>query len=275
MGSDMGRLEGKVAIVTGAGRVGNIGVAVCRAFLREGAKAVIGTDMRPDDAVEIARIVAGDGHAGQFRLADHDVTSAESWDAVVAQAVAEFGQLDVLVNNAGMAIHGGILQTSLEDLRTVMGVNHDGLFLGIKACAAHLAMAHTRFAGGGAIINNLSMASYMPAAINIGYHASKAAGRMTTICAAVELGPQKIRVNSIHPGVTMTPLIREGLEDYVRQGIWESMEAAEAGLAAMNPLGIASEPEDTAHAFVYLASEEARFVTGASICHDGGIGLRY
>jgi NAD(P)-dependent dehydrogenase (short-subunit alcohol dehydrogenase family) len=271
----MGRMEGKVAIVTGAGRLGNIGVAVCRAYLREGAKAVIGTDLLSGDTAQIEALILADGAAGCFRLVEHDVTDPASWDSVVASIIAEFGQLDVLVNNAGISIHGGILGTSLEDLRKVMAVNHDGLFLGIKACTAHLAEAQARFRGGGAIVNNLSMSSYMPAAINIGYHVSKAAGRMLTICAAQELGPMRVRVNSIHPGVTMTPLIREGLEDYVRQGLWDSTEAAEAGLAAMNPLGIASEPADVAHAFVYLASEEALFVTGASIYHDGAIGLRY
>lgn len=271
----MGRLEGKVAIVTGAGRVGNIGVAVARAFLAEGAKAVVGTDLRRDEAAAIQELVVQDGSQGEFRLVEHNVTDEESWARVVADTVAAFGQLDVLVNNAGIAIHGGIEGTSLDDLRKVFAVNHDALFLGMKACVPHLASAVERFGGGGSIINNLSMASYMPSANNIGYHTSKAAGRMLTICAAQEFGGRKIRVNSIHPGVTMTPLIREGLEDYVRQGIWESTEAAEAGLAAMNPLGIASEPEDTAHAFVYLASCESRFVTGASIYHDGAIGLRY
>lgn len=271
----MGRLNGKVAIVTGAGRVGNIGVAVARAFLREGARAVIATDMRAEEGDDIRALVAGDGHDEAFRLVEHDVTSEADWARIVSDTVAEFDGLDVLVNNAGIAVHGGILQTSLEDLRKAMAVNHDALFLGIKACAAALGQAHTRFAGGGVVINNLSMASYMMNATNIGYHVSKAAGRMLTTCAALELGPQKIRVNSVHPGVTMTPLIREGLEAYVAAGMWESTDAAEAALAAMNPLGRASQPEDTAHAFVYLASEEAQFVTGASLYHDGGIGLRY
>lgn len=271
----MGRLEGKVAIVTGAGRLGNIGVAVVRAFLAEGAKAVVGTDLRRDEVDAIEALVAKDGSPGTFRFAEHDVTDEQSWASVVADTVAEFGQLDVLVNNAGISIHGGIEHTSLENLRKVFAVNHDALFLGMKACVPHLAKALERHGGGGSIINNLSMASYMPSGNNIGYHASKAAGRMLTICAAQEFGAQKIRVNSIHPGVTMTPLIREGLEAFVSQGIWESTEAAEAGLAAMNPLGIASDPEDTAHAFVYLASCESRFVTGASIYHDGAIGLRY
>ncbi|GAD47878.1 putative cyclopentanol dehydrogenase [Caenibius tardaugens NBRC 16725] len=271
----MGRVEGKVAIVTGAGREGNIGVAVCRALLREGAKAVIGTDMRADQAQAISDSVAADGHAGAFRLVQQDVTSEADWQRVIGDTVAQFGQLDVLVNNAGLSIHGGVLNTSLEDLRTVMAVNHDALFLGIKYATPHLASAVERFEGGGSIINNLSMASYMPNANNIGYHVSKSAGRMLTICAAQELGSKRIRVNSIHPGMTMTPILREGFEDYVRQGLWESTEAAEAALAAMGPLGISSQPEDTAHAFVYLASDESRFMTGASIYHDGAIGLRY
>ncbi|MCP5395198.1 MAG: SDR family oxidoreductase [Sphingomonadaceae bacterium] len=271
----MGRLEGKVAIITGAGRLGNIGVAASRAYLREGAKAVVATDYRREEAGEIEALVNADGHAGAFRLLEHDVTSEADWARVVNATISEFGQLDVLVNNAGLSIHGGVMQTSLEDLRQVMAVNHDALFLGTKACVPHLASAIDRFEGGGAIINNLSMASYMPNATNIGYHVSKSAGRMLTICSALELGAQKIRVNSIHPGVTMTPILREGLESWVAQGMWESTEAAEAALAAMNPLGIASQPEDTAHAFVYLASDEAKFVTGASIYHDGAIGLRY
>ncbi|WP_374285181.1 SDR family NAD(P)-dependent oxidoreductase [Novosphingobium sp.] len=271
----MPRLSGKVAIVTGAGRLGNIGVAICRSFLAEGARAVVATDFRTDSSDEIETLIAADGHAGAFRLVRHDVTSEADWQQVAKAAVDEFGQLDVLVNNAGISVHGGIGSTSLDDLHKVMAVNHDGLFLGIKTCAPYLASAVERFGGGGSIINNLSMASYMPNAANIGYHVSKAAGRMLTVCAALEYGAQKIRVNSVHPGVTMTPLIREGLEDYVRSGMWGSVDEAESALAAMNPLGIASQPEDTAHAFVYLASDEARFVTGASICHDGAIGLRY
>ena len=271
----MGKLDGKVAVVTGAGRIGNIGVAVVRAFLAEGAKAVVGTDFRRDAVDEIAALVRADGHSGAFELVEHDVTSEDGWHSVVDGVVSRHGQLDVLVNNAGISIHGGISQTSLQDLNKVMAVNHDALFLGLKTCAPHLASAGERFSGGGSVINNLSMASFMPNANNIGYHVSKAAGRMLTICAALEYGPQKIRVNSIHPGVTMTPIMREGLEDYVARGMWESTQAAEAALAALNPLGMASQPEDTAHAFVYLASDEARFVTGASICHDGGIGLRY
>ena len=271
----MNRLADKIAIVTGAGRIGNIGVAVCDAFLREGARGVVGTDLRSEDAGAIRARMESSHGTGRFLLLEHDVTDEAAWQGVLAQTLAAFGALDVLVNNAGLSIHGGIETTSLADLRTVMAVNHDALFLGIKTCVGALAGAHTRHAGGGAIVNNLSMASYMSNANNIGYHVSKAAGRMLTLCAANELGPRRIRVNSIHPGVTMTPLIREGLRDYVQGGLWPSEEAAEEALAAMSWLKTTSQPEDTAHAFVYLASEEARFVTGASIQHDGGIGGVY
>jgi NAD(P)-dependent dehydrogenase (short-subunit alcohol dehydrogenase family) len=271
----MGRLEGKVAIVTGAGRLGNIGMAVCEAFLREGAKAVIGTDLRVEQAALIrGRIDAAYG-SGRFELLAHDVGDENRWQAIVAHVCERFGGIDVLVNNAGISVHGGIADTSLDDLRKAMAVNHDALFLGIKVCASALAEAVKRFPGGGAVINNVSMASYMSNANNVGYHVSKAAARMLTLCAAKELGPRKIRVNSIHPGVTMTPLIREGLDDYVAHGLWESTDAAEQALASMAPLGMTSEPEDVAHAFVYLASDESRFVTGAALYHDGGLGQVY
>jgi 3alpha(or 20beta)-hydroxysteroid dehydrogenase len=271
----MSRLEGKVAIVTGAGRVGNIGVAICEAFLREGAKGVIGTDLRQDEASEVAARMATTDRGDAFRLVAHDVTSEADWTRVAALAVTTFGGIDVLVNNAGISIHAGIEATGLDQLRQVMAVNHDALFLGMKACLPELARSVERFPGGGAVVNNLSMASYMPNANNIGYHVSKAAARMLSLCAAIEFGPKKIRVNSVHPGLTMTPLIREGLDDYVKAGMWEDATAAEAAIAGMGPLGISSQPEDTAHAFVYLASEEARFVTGASLYHDGGIGQRF
>lgn len=269
------RLEGKVAIVTGAGRNGNIGVAICEAFLREGAKGVIATDLRDDEADVIADRMAKSAGREAFRLWRHDVTSEAEWKALVARVESDFGGLDVLVNNAGISIHAGIADCPLEDVRKVMAVNHDALFLGMQVCLPALKKAVDRFPGGGAIINNLSMASYMPSAHNIGYHVSKAAGRMLTLCGSIEFGPMKVRVNSVHPGLTMTPLIREALEDYAAKGRYESAEAGERDIASRGALGISSDPEDTAHAFVYLASEEARFVTGASIYHDGGIGQRY
>ncbi len=274
-GVQKGRLAGKVAIVTGAGRAGNIGVAVCEAFLREGAAGVVATDLRDEDAASLVERIEAVHGAGRFRFLRHDVTDAAGWAEVLDQTVSTFGGLDVLVNNAGISIHGGIDTLTQEDLRKVMAINFEAIFLSMKVCAPALADAASRHPGGGAIINNLSMASYMSSANNLAYHASKAAGRMLTMCAAEELGPKRIRVNSVHPGVTITPLIREALADYVARGQWASMEEAEAGMSGMSPLAAVSEPEDVAHAFVYLASDEARFVTGTSLRHDGGIGRNY
>ena len=271
----MGRVQDKVAIVTGSGRIGNIGVAICDALLREGARAVIGTDLRDDEAAEIVSDIEVKHGPGRFRLLTHDVAREADWRRVIDETLGAFGGIDVLVNNAGISVHGGVETTSLEDMHKVMGVNHDALFLGMKLCTPALLETSKRFPGGGAIINNLSMASYMPSANNLAYQVSKAAGRMLTLCAAVEMGPKRIRVNSVHPGLTITPLLNEGFQQYADQGLWESRDAAIDAVAAMGPLGIRSYPEDTAHAFVYLASEESRFVTGAAIYHDGGIGQRY
>lgn len=268
----MGRLKGKVAVVTGAGRPGGIGHAICTAFLAEGAKAVVATDAvvwegapGPESADE----------PDNFRFLLHDVSSFESWQELAAQIHDEIGQIDILVNNAGLSIHGGILETSLDDLHKVMSVNHDGIFFGIKTFADDLTEAAKRHPGGGVILNTLSTGSYMPNAHNLAYHCSKAAARMLTICAATELGPRGIRVNSVHPGVTMTPLIRDGIEDYVARGVWENMEAAERGLAGMNALGRLAEPSSIAPLYVYLASEEAQNITGAAFAHDGGFNLHY
>ncbi|PHV67394.1 SDR family NAD(P)-dependent oxidoreductase [Williamsia muralis] len=271
----MKRLEGKVAIVTGAGRVGNIGLAVCEAFLREGCTGVVGTDFRTDEAEQINERISAEFGEGRFLLLQHDVTSAEGWTTVVDATVREFGVIDILVNNAGISVHGGVASSSLEDIRRVMAVNHDALLLGMQACLEQLLTAHERFAGGGVVINNLSMSSYMSNPNNLAYSVSKAAGRMLTLCAADELGPQRVRVNSVHPGLTMTPLIEEALVEYVDGGLWSDRDAAEAAISSAAPLNTSSRPEDTAHAFVYLASEEARFVTGASLYHDGGIGRRF
>jgi NAD(P)-dependent dehydrogenase (short-subunit alcohol dehydrogenase family) len=271
----MARLDGKVAIVTGAGRQGNIGAAVCDAFLREGARAVIATDLRMDAGAELTADMDGKHGAGRYRLVQQDVTLEADWAALVETVLAEFGAIDILVNNAGISIHGGIETTSLEDLRKVMAVNHDSGFLGMKYCAPALAETIKRFPGGGSVINTVSMASYMPNANNVGYHVSKSAQRMLTLCGAVEFGPKRIRVNSVHPGQTTTPLLKEGYEEYARLGFYESSEAGIQDLVKMCPLGIESFPEDTAHAFVYLASDESRFVTGASIYHDGGLARHF
>ncbi|MEN9289199.1 MAG: hypothetical protein RL317_822 [Pseudomonadota bacterium] len=270
----MGCLSGKIAVVTGAGREQNIGEAICSAFLEAGASAVIATDITMPDgkALEARLSVAG---PGQLILVEHDVTDPQSWAHLVHKVQSDFGQIDVLVNNAGIAIHGGILETSIEDLRKVMAVNHDSILMGIQSFAPMLSECRSRFAGGASVINTLSIGSYMANAHNIGYHASKAAARMTTMCAAAELGALGIRVNSVHPGVTLTPLIAAGLDDYVGRGVWADRASAESGLAGMNALGTLAMPQDIAPLYVFLASEAARHITGAAYTHDSGFNLRF
>ncbi len=267
----MARLADRIAIVTGAGRPGNIGLAVCEAFLREGATGVVATDMRTEDAAEIA---AGfdEGYPDRFVFLEHDVTSEESWRHVLDITHDRFGGLDVLVNNAGIAIGGGTQTLTLEDFHKVMAVNLDGAFLGTKVCGPALAARARRHAGGAAIINVSSMAGYMPNGHNVAYHASKSALRMLTMCCSKELGSRGIRVNSVHPGPIVTPLLREAFGRYAKAGMYASAEDAEAQITASSPLGVTGRPEDMAHLFVYLASDDARFVTGTAVAHDGGVG---
>jgi len=267
----MGRLDQKVAIVTGAGRPGNIGLAVCEAFLREGA-SVLATDLRDEHRAEIEEKFAGYGDRFCFKA--QDICSPAEWQNTTELVMERFGQLDVLVNNAGIGAHSNVMTTSLDELRKVMAVNHDSILLGIQACAPLLKTARTRFRGG-SIINTLSMASYMPRGEDLAYQVSKAAARMLTMCAAIELGPQQIRVNSVHPGVTLTPLLREGFSGYVERGMFASEEDAMDQISGASLLKISGTPDETAFAYIYLASDESALVTGASLAHGGGIGQHY
>ena len=264
----MARLKDRVAIVTGAGRPGNIGQAVCEAFLEEGAAGVVATDLRMEDAGALVERFGAD----RFVFRAHDVACEDDWRAVLALAVARFGGLDILVNNAGKGQSGTSATLSLEDFRSTMDANLYGAFLGTKVCAPAIATRAGRHAGGGSIINVSSMAAYMPNASNIAYHCSKSALRMLTMCNSKELGPQGIRVNSVHPGPIVTPLLEEAFHRYTEAGMYASAEAAEARIAGMSPLGRTGKPAEIARLFVYLASDDAAYVTGTAVAHDGGVG---
>ena len=228
----MGKLDNRVAIVTGAGRTGNIGQAVCEAFLAEGA-SVVATDIREGQSGAL-----GEGaHKDRFLFLSHDVAKEADWQRVLAATLDRFGGLDILVNNAGMSIRGGIADVSLEEFRQVMDVNLNSAFLGTKLCAPAIAERARRHAGGGAIINVSSMSGYMPSAHSVSYHCSKAAMRMLTICNSKELGPQGIRVNSVHPGPIDTPMLREAFKGYAEHGAYADSTDAEARIAASTSLG--------------------------------------
>jgi 3(or 17)beta-hydroxysteroid dehydrogenase len=253
----MGRVAGKIAIVTGA--ASGIGFATAELLAGEGGIVVL-TDQ--DAALGSAAAQKIQAEGGRARFLRHDVSSESAWEAVVADTLQEHGQLDVLVNNAGIAFpNGSVEDQSLEQWRRVMTVNADGVFLGTKH-----AMIAMRRSGAGSIVNVSSIMGIVGSPGTAAYTASKGAVRTFTKSAALhgaKIG-RGIRVNSVHPGYVMTPLLEENLR---RRG---SVAAETEAVQARTPLGHLGEPRDIAYGILYLASDEARFVTGSELVIDGG-----
>ncbi len=248
----MDRLRGKVALISGGAR--GQGAAEAKLFASEGARVVIG-DVRDDLCGETANLINGAIGSAVVRAVHLDVTRAADWRAAVDSCVKEFGGLDILVNNAGIANMKGLEQTSEEEWDAVVNVNQKGVWLGMKA-----AVPAMRNRGGGSIINISSVFGIIGSTGSTAYHGTKGAVRLLTKAAAVQYGPDKIRVNSIHPGVILTPMVSEAIT---------SQEQLDA-LLKMTPLGRGAQPEEVAWCAVFLASDEASFVTGSELVVDGG-----
>jgi 3alpha(or 20beta)-hydroxysteroid dehydrogenase len=243
----MGRLSGKHAIVTGGAQ--GQGAAISRAFVAEGATVVIA-----DVAVEPGEALAAElGDAALF--VHHDVSSEESWKSVVAAANEKFGPVNVLANNAGILRFGDVISQPVEEFELLWRVNTLGCFLGIRSVAETMAAN-----GGGSIINASSVEGLAGMAFLTGYTSTKFAIRGMTKAAALELGPRGIRVNSVHPGMIDTGMTR---------GVGADDAAMEYG-ASKVALKRVGHPADIAPLYVYLASDESSFVTGAEIAIDGG-----
>lgn len=242
----MTRLHNKVAIVTGGAQ--GQGAAIVRAFVAEGAKVVIA-----DVAVEPGEALAADLGAEAI-FVRHDVSSEESWTAVVEAATAAFGAPNVLVNNAGILRFGAITDTTVELYEQVFRVNQLGTFLGMKAVIPSM-----KAAGGGSIVNASSIEGLGGMGHLVAYSATKFAIRGMTKVAAMELGGFGIRVNSVHPGMIDTGMTREHGGDL-------AMEFG-ASKVALKRVGL---PSDVAPLYVYLASDESAYTTGAEIAVDGG-----
>jgi 3alpha(or 20beta)-hydroxysteroid dehydrogenase len=244
----MGRLSGKVALITGAAR--GQGAAAARRFVEEGARVTI-ADILDEQGKELAAEL---GEAAIYQRLD--VTSEEDWTAAVAETLASFGQLNILVNNAGIVHVKSIVDTSLAEYERVIKVNQVGTFLGMRAAIPALTEAK-----GGSIINVSSVEGLGGMAFLTAYTASKFAVRGMTKAAAMELGHLNIRVNSIHPGVIDTQMVRDaagGAEvDMTRVG----------KRVALRRCG---QPEEIAHLQVFLASDESSYSTGAEFVADGG-----
>jgi 3alpha(or 20beta)-hydroxysteroid dehydrogenase len=242
------RLQGKVALITGAAR--GQGESHARRFVEEGASVVL-ADVLDDDGKAVAEALGE--RASYVHL---DVANEDHWADAVQHAVSTFGHLDVLLNNAGILRVSPLEQTSLDDYRAVIDVNQVGCFLGMRAVAGVM-----RTAGGGSIVNTSSIAGLQGMPGVISYVASKWAIRGMSKAAAIELGHSGIRVNSVHPGTIDTPMISGGEFDDVDQD----------GLYASLPIPRIGQPIDISHVMVFLASDESAYVTGGEFTVDGGM----
>ena len=242
------RLENKVAIISGGSR--GMGAFEASLFVQEGAKVIIG-DVRDEVGRDLAK------HIGSNAVYMHlDVTSESDWAAVVKEATDRYGKLDILVNNAGVSARGTIEETSVDDWDRVMGINSKGVFLGTRA-----AIPEMRKSGGGSIINISSQLGLVGMAESSPqYQSSKGAVRIFTKSAAIQYAPEGIRVNSVHPGPIVTPMTEARRSDSAVQQV----------MVSRIPLGRYGESEDVAYGVLYLASDEASFVTGSELVIDGG-----
>ncbi len=247
----MGRLDGKVALISGGAR--GQGATEAKLFVREGAKVVFGDVLDAEGRKVEEEIRAAGGEAAYVHL---DVTQEEQWRAAVDTAVQRYGKLNVLVNNAGILLRKSIEDTTVEEWDRIMAVNLKGVFLGTKA-----AIPAMRRAGGGSIINISSTAGLVgsPGGTSA-YIATKGGVRLFTKATAIQHAKDNIRCNSVHPGPIATDMIRDTLED---PELW-------AQRLRRLPMGRAGTTEDVAYGVLFLASDESSYMTGSELVIDGG-----
>jgi NAD(P)-dependent dehydrogenase (short-subunit alcohol dehydrogenase family) len=242
------RLDRKVAIVTGAAH--GMGEAEARLFAKEGARVVV-ADVLGKEAEAVAADIRASG--GNAIAATIDVTSETEWVALIAKTLASYGRIDILVNNAGISGSSVGDPDGLEGWQRIIAVNQTSVFLGTKLAAEQMAKT-----GGGSIVNISSIMGFVGGASgHPAYSASKGAVRIYTKSAAVRYGPLGVRVNSVHPGY-MPPMLN-------------ATNANERGeKIAATPLRRLGEPIEVAYGVLFLASDEASFVTGTELVIDGG-----
>lgn len=252
------RLAGKVAIVTGG--ASGIGAATCRLFAQEGARGIVIADVNEVAGKALEADLTAVGGSVVFRRLD--VTQAGQWVETIEAAVARYSRLDVLVNNAG---RGGpisrpvVEHTTEEGWDVMLAVNAKGAFLGTKH-----AIPAMRRAGGGSVVNVVSVYAMVGSSLGTAYSASKGAVRAFTRTAAVQYAAEGIRVNSVFPGFVETPMTRDL---HAQPGVREER-------TALTPLGRLATPEDIAWGILFLASDESSYMTGSELVIDGGVTAR-
>jgi NAD(P)-dependent dehydrogenase (short-subunit alcohol dehydrogenase family) len=254
------RLDGKVALVTGAGS--GIGEQIARLFAQQGARVVIG-DIDEAGGRRVAEAIAADGRQARFQPLD--VTSAAAAEGAVWASVEAYGGLHLLVNNAGIGYVGDLLETDEGEYDKLMAVNAKGVFLCSKAAVAHM-VEH----GGGTIVNIASVAGQVAVGRRFAYGASKGAVIAMTKSMAIDLVERGIRVNCICPGTIHTPFV----DGYLDRFHSHNREETLAGLHARQPVGRMGRPDDVAYAALYLAADESSFATGSALVVDGGLTAR-
>jgi NAD(P)-dependent dehydrogenase (short-subunit alcohol dehydrogenase family) len=245
------RLAGKVAIVTGSAN--GMGEVEARLFAKEGASVIV-ADMSVDGGQQVVDAIAAAG--GEARFAQIDVTNENDWQETVKTAVSVYGKLDILVNNAGISGSYQSDTLSSEAWDRVMAINAKGVFLGMKH-----AIPEMQRTGGGAIVNISSISGFVGQdGIHMAYNASKGAVRIMTKSAAVQYAKDGIRVNSVHPGI-MPPMTTSVLT--------ADPEVRKVMLAQV-PMGREGRREEVGYAVLFLASDEASYITGTELVVDGG-----
>lgn len=246
------RLENKVAVITGASR--GIGYAVSEAFLREGAKLAL-CGSRAGSAQKAADKLLENNPGAEILPLGVDIADSEAIKEMVASVVKKWGRIDILVNNAGVTSAKEIFDMSDEDFDSVIRINLAGPFKCIREVAAVM-----KEQGGGSIVNTSSMVGSYGGKMQTAYSSSKFGVNGLTKSCAKELGPYRIRVNAVAPGVVMTDMVAHSVNGQMMEG-----------MKRITPLGRAAQPSELAGAYVYLASDEASFTTGTIVHVDGGL----
>ncbi len=255
----MGRVDGKVALITGGAR--GLGEANGRLMADEGATVVL-SDVLDDDGKATADSIVASGGSAEY--IHQDVTDEDTWDEVVKGIVSRHGRLDIVVNNAGVALDKTVEDTTLEEFRWVNAINNEAVFLGTRAAIRAMKNQNPK---GGSIVNISSIAGLVGIENLAAYNASKGAVRLFSKSAALHCASNgyNIRVNTVHPSYTWTPMVQAiGDNTGDRDAFFEALSEA-------HPLGRPGVPMDVAYGVLYLSSDESTWVTGSELVIDGGI----